>query len=212
MSPHLSSRLQLCDETRTSTRSTRSSRPASPISLNRSTPRSACPSCTLTSLLTLYDPQAQVLRPAHTLRDSDLLPARTLVAIRLIHVLLEVRCRHAVLHFLLLEWNVHAVRSFRVVFATDRPRRLRFSTCLDFGFAALPDLDANSLFTHRYLAAKELEKSSWRYHRQYLTWFQRCSAPTTITDTYEVGVYLYFDYEGKFRPFLSHCEAFPAIC
>ncbi|BGP25063.1 proteinral negative regulator of transcription subunit 5 [Rhodotorula toruloides] len=48
----------------------------------------------------------------------------------------------------------------------------------------------------QYLAAKELEKSSWRYHRQYLTWFQRCSAPTTITDTYEVGVYLYFDWEG----------------
>ncbi|BGO91821.1 proteinral negative regulator of transcription subunit 5 [Rhodotorula toruloides] len=50
----------------------------------------------------------------------------------------------------------------------------------------------------QYLAAKELEKSSWRYHRQYLTWFQRCSAPTTITDTYEIGVYLYFDYEGTF--------------
>lgn len=90
-----------------------------------------------------------------------------------------------------------------------RPRLL---TCLDFGFAALPDLDADSLFTRRYLAAKELEKSSWRYHRQYLTWFQRCSAPTTITDTYEIGVYLYFDYEGTFlhgrKVFMSHFERF----
>ncbi|GAA5887926.1 hypothetical protein JCM6882_000804 [Rhodosporidiobolus microsporus] len=49
----------------------------------------------------------------------------------------------------------------------------------------------------QFLAATELKKQSWRYHRQFLTWFQRASEPTTITDTYEEGTYLYFDWEGK---------------
>ncbi|GAA5820626.1 hypothetical protein JCM11251_003082 [Rhodosporidiobolus azoricus] len=49
----------------------------------------------------------------------------------------------------------------------------------------------------QFLAATELKKQSWRYHRQFLTWFQRASEPTTITDTYEEGTYLYFDWEGS---------------
>lgn len=48
----------------------------------------------------------------------------------------------------------------------------------------------------RYLAANELKKQSWRFHKQYLTWFQRANEPTTITDSFEQGVYLYFDWEG----------------
>lgn len=48
----------------------------------------------------------------------------------------------------------------------------------------------------QYLAANELKKQSWRFHKQYLTWFQRANEPTTITDSYEQGVYLYFDWEG----------------
>ncbi|GAA6050312.1 hypothetical protein JCM3770_002957 [Rhodotorula araucariae] len=48
----------------------------------------------------------------------------------------------------------------------------------------------------QFLAANELKKQSWRFHKQYLTWFQRANEPTTITDSYEQGVYLYFDWEG----------------
>jgi CCR4-NOT transcription complex subunit 3 len=49
----------------------------------------------------------------------------------------------------------------------------------------------------RFLAASELKKQSWRFHKQYLTWFQRANEPQQITDEYEQGVYLYFDWEGS---------------
>ncbi|KAF8965346.1 proteinral negative regulator of transcription subunit 5 [Entomortierella lignicola] len=48
----------------------------------------------------------------------------------------------------------------------------------------------------KYLAARELKKQSWRYHTSYLTWFQRHEEPKAITDEYEQGTYIYFDYEG----------------
>lgn len=40
----------------------------------------------------------------------------------------------------------------------------------------------------RWLAARELKKQSWRFHKQYLTWFQRLSQPQAITDDYEQGM------------------------
>ncbi|KAG0269845.1 general negative regulator of transcription subunit 5 [Actinomortierella ambigua] len=48
----------------------------------------------------------------------------------------------------------------------------------------------------QYLAARELKKRSWRFHKNYLTWFQRHEEPKAITDDYEQGTYIYFDYEG----------------
>lgn len=51
--------------------------------------------------------------------------------------------------------------------------------------------------TVRYLAAKELKRQSWRFHVKYLTWFQRHSEPQAITEEYEQGVYVYFDWEGS---------------
>ncbi|ORX52455.1 hypothetical protein DM01DRAFT_1323650 [Hesseltinella vesiculosa] len=48
----------------------------------------------------------------------------------------------------------------------------------------------------QYLAAKELKKHSWRFHKKYLTWFQRHEEPKMITEDYEQGTYIYFDYEG----------------
>jgi CCR4-NOT transcription complex subunit 3 len=48
----------------------------------------------------------------------------------------------------------------------------------------------------QYLAAKELKKQSWRFHKKYLTWFQRHEEPKLITEEYEQGTYIYFDYEG----------------
>jgi CCR4-NOT transcriptional regulation complex NOT5 subunit len=50
---------------------------------------------------------------------------------------------------------------------------------------------------YRYLAAKELKRQSWRFHVKYLTWFQRHSEPQAITEEYEQGVYVYFDWEGS---------------
>jgi CCR4-NOT transcription complex subunit 3 len=37
----------------------------------------------------------------------------------------------------------------------------------------------------RYLAARELKKQLWRYHKKYLTWFQRHEEPKEITNDYE---------------------------
>ncbi|QSL65883.1 hypothetical protein MERGE_000163 [Pneumocystis wakefieldiae] len=48
----------------------------------------------------------------------------------------------------------------------------------------------------QYLAAKELKKQAWRFHKKYLTWFQRHEEPKIITDEYESGTYRYFDFEG----------------
>mmetsp|Transcript_1347 Transcript_1347/g.1969 ORF Transcript_1347/g.1969 Transcript_1347/m.1969 type:complete len:548 (+) Transcript_1347:82-1725(+) len=47
----------------------------------------------------------------------------------------------------------------------------------------------------QYLAARELKRKSWRYHKKYMTWFQRHEEPKHTTDEYEIGTYVYFDYE-----------------
>jgi len=47
---------------------------------------------------------------------------------------------------------------------------------------------------HQYLAARELKRQAWRFHKNYLTWFQRYTEPTVNTETYERGTYWYFDY------------------
>ncbi len=49
----------------------------------------------------------------------------------------------------------------------------------------------------QYLAARELKRQSWRFHKKYLTWFQRHEEPKSLTDEYEQGTYIYFDYEGS---------------
>ncbi|KQK13930.1 general negative regulator of transcription subunit 3 isoform X2 [Brachypodium distachyon] len=46
----------------------------------------------------------------------------------------------------------------------------------------------------QYLAARELKKQSWRFHRKYNTWFQRHVEPQVTTDDYERGSYVYFDF------------------
>lgn len=52
--------------------------------------------------------------------------------------------------------------------------------------------------THQqYLAAKELKNRSWRFHKQFLTWFQRQEDPQLITPEYEEGTYRFFDFEGS---------------
>lgn len=48
----------------------------------------------------------------------------------------------------------------------------------------------------QYLAAKELKRQSWRFHKMYQTWFQRHEEPKNITDEFEQGTYRFFDYES----------------
>ena len=47
----------------------------------------------------------------------------------------------------------------------------------------------------QYLAARELKKQSWRFHKKYMTWFTRHVEPNVTTDEYEQGTYVYFDFE-----------------
>mmetsp|Transcript_17287 Transcript_17287/g.34875 ORF Transcript_17287/g.34875 Transcript_17287/m.34875 type:complete len:618 (-) Transcript_17287:150-2003(-) len=49
---------------------------------------------------------------------------------------------------------------------------------------------------HQYLAARELKKQSWRYHKKFLTWFQRHNDPKFKNEEYEQGTYVFFDYES----------------
>ncbi|KAL3468493.1 Not1 N-terminal domain, CCR4-Not complex component-domain-containing protein [Aspergillus heterothallicus] len=46
------------------------------------------------------------------------------------------------------------------------------------------------------LSAKALKNQSWRFHKQYQTWFQRHEEPKTITEEFEQGTYRFFDYES----------------
>jgi len=46
------------------------------------------------------------------------------------------------------------------------------------------------------LAARELKKKAWRFHKKYLTWFQRHEEPKEISSEYEQGTYVYFDWDN----------------
>lgn len=46
------------------------------------------------------------------------------------------------------------------------------------------------------LAAKELKRQSWRFHKLYHTWFQRHEEPKHISEEYEQGTYRFFDFES----------------
>lgn len=46
----------------------------------------------------------------------------------------------------------------------------------------------------QYLAASELKRQGWRFHKKYQTWFQRHDEPKISTDEYETGTFIYFDY------------------
>ncbi|KAI5467263.1 Not1 N-terminal domain, CCR4-Not complex component-domain-containing protein [Mariannaea sp. PMI_226] len=48
----------------------------------------------------------------------------------------------------------------------------------------------------QHLAAKALKDQSWRFHKQYQTWFQRHEEPKNITEDFEQGTYRFFDYES----------------
>ncbi|XP_024382467.1 uncharacterized protein [Physcomitrium patens] len=57
----------------------------------------------------------------------------------------------------------------------------------------------------QYLAARELKKQSWRYHKKYNTWFQRHEEPKITTDEYETGTYVYFDFHVVHNDYQQGC-------
>jgi CCR4-NOT transcription complex subunit 3 len=58
----------------------------------------------------------------------------------------------------------------------------------------------------QFLAARQLKKHSWRFHKKYMTWFQRHEEPKIATEEYEEGTYVYFDYESG-----EHFIIFPRL-
>ncbi|KAK9865326.1 hypothetical protein WJX84_011589 [Apatococcus fuscideae] len=69
--------------------------------------------------------------------------------------------------------------------------------------ALFEKLDSEALFfafyyqpgsLQQYLAARELKRQSWRYHKQHGAWFQRHEEPKQANDEFEQGTYVYFDY------------------
>lgn len=58
----------------------------------------------------------------------------------------------------------------------------------------------------QFLAARELKKQSWRFHKKYKTWFQRHQEPQVTTDDYEQGTYVYFDYQGSYENKSGWCQ------
>nr|CAH8843152.1 unnamed protein product [Trichobilharzia regenti] len=78
-------------------------------------------------------------------------------------------------------------------------------------------LDAQTLFfifyyfegtKAQYLAAKALKRMSWRFHTKFMMWFQRHEEPKQITDEYESGSYIYYDFrtmrQRKKEEFMFH--------
>jgi hypothetical protein len=119
--------------------------------------------------------QAEILRSAQSVPDTLLLPAESTPTVEHHPTLRHARCGNAVLCVLLPSRNISTVS---LAYSSNSVRAKQFSIC-------------------RYLAAKELKKQSWRFHVKYLTWFQRHSEPQAITEEYEQGVYVYFDWEGS---------------
>lgn len=61
----------------------------------------------------------------------------------------------------------------------------------------------------QYLAAKALKDQSWRFHKQYQTWFQRHEEPKSITEEFEQGTYRFFDYESTWLVLIAHTTSYP---
>jgi CCR4-NOT transcription complex subunit 3 len=47
----------------------------------------------------------------------------------------------------------------------------------------------------QYLAARELKRQAWGYHKKYKTWFKRHEEPQMTGEDFEQGTFVYFDYE-----------------
>ncbi|KAF0709032.1 hypothetical protein AaE_013008 [Aphanomyces astaci] len=70
--------------------------------------------------------------------------------------------------------------------------------------AVFEKLDLDTLFFifyyqqgsyQQYLAALQLKKQAWGYHKKYKTWFKRHEEPQMTGEDFEQGTFVYFDYE-----------------
>lgn len=61
----------------------------------------------------------------------------------------------------------------------------------------------------QFLSAKALKNQSWRFHKQYQTWFQRHEEPKAITEEFEQGTYRFFDYESTWYVFFTFLLGVP---
>ena len=103
-------------------------------------------------------------------------------------------------------FDVEKPRSYRPATRFDVPRHYPTDSASVLDDPALYErIDNDSLFFlfyyrqntyQQYQAAKALKSQSWRFHKQYQTWFQRHEEPKTITEEYEQGTYRFFDYES----------------
>jgi hypothetical protein len=51
----------------------------------------------------------------------------------------------------------------------------------------------------KYLAARELKKRDWRFHKRFFVWFKRQTTPSHISDKYETGDVYVFDFEDCWK-------------
>ena len=123
-------------------------------------------------LLIIFSWKAQVLCSSQSFPNCTILSPGSSTIIGHVRRLFAAGCRDVVLGLLLPSRHISTVSIFWR-FCRQRVHRFRF------------------------LAAKELKRQSWRFHVKYLTWFQRHSEPQAITEEYEQGVYVYFDWEGS---------------
>lgn len=49
----------------------------------------------------------------------------------------------------------------------------------------------------QYLAAVELKRKDWMFHKKYHTWFRRAEAGESLVKGQSGAKYVYFDYEGS---------------
>ncbi|CAH0473824.1 unnamed protein product [Peronospora belbahrii] len=87
------------------------------------------------------------------------------------------------------------------------PTPASFPTTPSTLFSSAPifeKLDVDTLFFifyyqqgsyQQYLAARELKRRTWGYHKKYKTWFKRHEEPQVTGEDYEQGTFVYFDYE-----------------
>ncbi|SCO72202.1 CCR4-NOT transcription complex subunit 5, putative [Plasmodium vivax] len=106
-------------------------------------------------------------------------------------------------------------KSDRDHFRQYAPRVMCGNPCEHFPSTPLSDFQSPQLFEklpldtlffifyyqpgtyQQHLAAKELKKKSWKYHKKYTTWFLPCDNNTRmLNDKTEQGTYLSFDYES----------------
>ncbi|GAB65993.1 NOT2 / NOT3 / NOT5 family protein, partial [Plasmodium cynomolgi strain B] len=90
-------------------------------------------------------------------------------------------------------------KSDRDHFRQYTPRVMCGNPCEYFPSTPLSDFQRCVQGTYQqHLAAKELKKKSWKYHKKYTTWFLPCDNNIRmLNDKTEQGTYLSFDYESS---------------